>query len=208
MLAEMCPNGVTIKPLIEVGYILGGMSGKSKEDFTNGNAKYITYMNVYKNPKTILDIEDYVTIRQNENQHQIQKGDVLFTGSSETPDECGISSVVSDEVEEPIYLNSFCFIYRPLENVFNPHYLKHLFRSSSMRNQIGKTANGVTRYNVSKKMFSKIEIAIPPLEIQNEIVKILDNISEYVSSISQGLPAEIAARRKQYEYYQNKLLTF
>jgi type I restriction enzyme S subunit len=208
MLAEMYSEGVQKKTLIEIGVILGGMSGKSKDDFTNGNSKYITYMNVYKNPQTILEVNDFVMIRENEKQHQIQKGDVLFTGSSETPDECGISSVVCDTVIEPIYLNSFCFIYRPKKELFNPHFLKHLFRSFELRKQIGNTANGVTRYNVSKKLFYKVEIPIPPLEIQDEIVKILDTFSEYVTSISQGLPAEIAARRKQYEYYRNKLLTF
>lgn len=61
---------------------------------------------------------------------------------------------------------------------------------------------------VNTKNFKKLEIPIPPLEVQNEIVRILDNFSEYVTSISQGLPAEITARRKQYEYYRNKLLTF
>jgi type I restriction enzyme S subunit len=57
-------------------------------------------------------------------------------------------------------------------------------------------------------MVEKISIPLPPLEIQNEIVKILDSFSHLVSSISEGIPAEIKARKQQYEYYRNKLLTF
>ena len=53
-----------------------------------------------------------------------------------------------------------------------------------------------------------MEIYIPPIEIQIEIANILDDFSEYTTSITEGLPAEIELRKKQYEYYRNKLLTF
>ena len=61
---------------------------------------------------------------------------------------------------------------------------------------------------VSKKQVEDFKIPIPPLEVQQEIVQILDSFDVLTCDISQGLPAEIAARRKQYEYYRNKLLTF
>jgi len=57
-------------------------------------------------------------------------------------------------------------------------------------------------------MFEKYPIFIPPLEEQNRIVAILDKFDTLVNSISEGLPKEIALRRKQYEYYREKLLTF
>jgi type I restriction enzyme S subunit len=71
-----------------------------------------------------------------------------------------------------------------------------------------KFANGTKVIDVSANNLAKIVIPIPPLEIQNEIVKILDSFSELVTSISEGLPAETKARRQQYEYYRNKILTF
>ncbi|TPH78856.1 restriction endonuclease subunit S, partial [Helicobacter pylori] len=76
------------------------------------------------------------------------------------------------------------------------------------RKNISKVANGVTRFNVSKKLLSKITIPIPPLEIQQEIVKILDQFSLLTTDLLAGIPAEIKARKKQYEYYREKLLTF
>ena len=71
-----------------------------------------------------------------------------------------------------------------------------------------RCSNGVTRINISKKSLLNIEIPVPPLVVQREIVSILDKLDALVNDITYGLPAEIEARRKQYEYYRNKLLTF
>ena len=206
---DLCPNGVKFVKLGEVGKFYGGLSGKSKKDFIEGNAKFITYMNVYSNPSLCVDVNDKVLIKEGERQNTIQYGDILFTGSSETPDECGMSSVLTTHVEENLYLNSFCFGYRfdDLTDI-NPHFLKHLFRSASLRKAIAKTANGVTRFNVSKKMFAEIEIPLPSVEEQARIVSILDRFEALTTDLQSGLPAEIEARRQQYEYYRNKLLTF
>lgn len=201
LIQELCPDGVPHKALGELGKFFGGLTGKSKDDFTDGNAKFITYKNVYANPALQIDVEDRVKIADGEKQRTLQYGDVVFTGSSETPDECGISSVVTVKTEEKLYLNSFCFFFRFDDlSIMLPDFAKHLFRSSELRYQIGKTASGVTRYNVSKKLMEKVNIPVPPLPVQSEIVRILDNFTE--------LTAELTARKKQYEFYRDKLLTF
>lgn len=202
-------DGVEWKKLGEIGLFYGGLSGKTKKDFEEGNAKYVTYSNIFNNIAVNLNINDVVNILPGEKQNVIAYGDVIFTGSSETPDECGMSSVVTEIINEPIYLNSFRFGFR-LNNLslYEPGFLKFLFRSNNIRNEIKKTANGVTRYNISKKLFSQIEIPIPPLPEQRRIVAILDHFETLVNDLSVGLPAELEARRKQYEYYRDKLLTF
>lgn len=193
----------------EIGDFYSGLSGKSKSDFENGNSKYATYINVYKNLSLNIHTNDMVKIAKGEKQNAIQQGDVLFTGSSETPDECGMSSVVTEEVPEQIYLNSFCFGFRPYDkSLFFPDFLKHLLRSKAMRAEITKTANGVTRFNVSKKLMGKILLPIPSYKEQIRLATILDKFETLVNDLSQGLPAEIAAVQEQYEYYRNKLLTF
>ena len=80
-----------------------------------------------------------------------------------------------------------------------------------MRNEIAKTASGVTRFNVSKDRFKRVQIPIPcpdnpkkSLEIQAEIVRILDTFTE----LTAKLTAELTARKKQYNYYRDKLLSF
>ena len=205
LIIELCPNGVKFKTLGELGVFYGGLSGKSKDDFSNGNAKFVTYMNIFSNIAVNTDIDVFVKVGKDENQNRIEYGDVLFTGSSETPDECGMSSVLTKKIDEPLYLNSFSFGFRLNDkNLLLPEFFKYLFRDEQMRKQIAKTASGVTRFNVSKKRFAKMTIPIPPLAVQEEIVKILNSFTE----LEAELEAELNARRQQYEYYRDKLLTF
>lgn len=203
LIAEFCPDGVEYKPLRELGDFYGGLTGKCKDDFGNGNAKFISYMNVYSNPATNLAVSDMARIGQNEKQNQIQYGDVLFTGSSETPEECAMSSVVTTDITEPIYLNSFCFGFRLFDkSLYHPGFLKHLLRGEATRKQLHKTASGVTRFNVSKQRMASVIIPRPCIEIQREIVRILDGFTGLIDE----LEAELAARRKQYEQYRDRVL--
>lgn len=205
LINELCPDGVEYFTLEELGIFYGGLTGKSKKDFEKGNAKFITYMNVYSNPALKLDVSDVVTIGENERQNCIQYADILFTGSSETPNDCGMSSVLTEYTDEKLYLNSFSFGYRfNNPDKFDVIYLKHLFRSHMLRKQIVKTANGVTRFNVSKAKMAKVQIPVPPKEVQNEIGKTLDNFTE----LTAELTAELSARQKQYAFYRDYLLDF
>ena len=205
LIEELCPGGVEFKELGEIGEFYGGLTGKSKNDFTGGNAKFVTYMNIFSNITLNTDIDIFVNIGENEKQNRVEYGDVLFTGSSETPDECGMSSVLIEKISEPLYLNSFSFGFRLYnKDLLLPGFSKYLFRENNIRKQISQTASGVTRFNVSKKRFAKISIPIPPLPIQQEIVTILDTFT----ALDGSLQAELEARRKQYEHYRNQLLNF
>ena len=207
--AKIGGQDVTWMKMSEIGSFFGGLFGKSKIDFINGNCKYITYMNVYCNLETDLNTNDFVTIGSDEKQNKLALGDVLFTGSSETPEECGMSSVICKEPLEKLYLNSFCFGYRLNDTtMFNPRFAKHLYRCNQMRKQIIKTASGVTRFNVSKKKFGDIMIPIIPIAEQERIASILDRFERLTTDLQDGLPAEIKARKQQYEYYRDRLLTF
>jgi len=205
LIRELCPDGVEFKRLGELGTFYGGLSGKSKEDFSNGNETFITYMNVFSNISLDTETKARVQIKKGEKQNTIQYGDILFTGSSETPEECGMSSVLTERVDEKLYLNSFCFGLRLNDRMLLlPNFSKYLFRSEEIRKQIKRTANGVTRFNVSKKKMEKVIIPLPPLTVQREIVRILDSFAE----LTAELTAEHTARQKQYEYYRDRLLTF
>ncbi len=201
LLQTLAPKGVEFRKLGDIGEFYGGLVGKSKKSFSQGNKFYVPYINVFNNPQLDLNALESVQIGDKEKQNTIQLGDVLFTGSSENLEDCAMSCVVTQKIEKDIYLNSFCFGFRFFDkNLFNPSFLKHFLRDYNFRKNISKVANGVTRFNVSKQLLSKITIPIPPLEIQQEIVKILDAFTE--------LNTELKARKKQYEYYQNMLLDF
>jgi len=205
LIEQYCSEGVDFKELGELGEFYGGLTGKNKNDFREGNAQFISYMNVFSNIEVNTEIDTFVRVDENELQNKVEYGDVLFTGSSETPDECGMSSVLTKKINEPLYLNSFCFGYRLTDkSMFLPGFLKYLFRDENIRKQIGQTASGVTRFNVSKKRFARVQIPIPPLPVQEEIVNILDKFT----SLEAELEAELEARKTQYEFYRNQLLNF
>ncbi|GAA7812175.1 restriction endonuclease subunit S [Helicobacter pylori] len=209
LLQTLVPKGVEFRKLGDIGEFYSGLVGKSKKSFSQGNKFYVPYVNVFNNPQLDLNALESVQIGDKEKQNTIQLGDVLFTGSSENLEDCAMSCVVTQKIEKDIYLNSFCFGFRFFdENLFNPSFLKHFLRDYNFRKNISKVANGVTRFNVSKQLLSKITIPIPPLEIQQEIVKILDQFLALTTDLLAGIPAEIEARKKQYEYYQNMLLDF
>lgn len=205
LIVELCPNGVKFEELGNIGVIYGGLTGKNKSDFSNGNTRFISYMNVYNNLAVNLQGDDFVQVGDGENQNNIKFGDVLFTGSSETPDDVGMTSVVMEEPVEAIYLNSFCFGYRLSNiNLLLPGFLKYVFYSDAVRKGIAKSANGATRFNISKSRLLKVSIPIPPLEVQREILKVLDTFTE----LEAELEAELKLRQKQYQYYRDKLFIF
>ena len=200
---QNCP--VEWRELGEISHFYGGLTGKTKSDFENGNAKYVTYKNIFNNLQVELNLLETVRVDENEKQNSINYGDVLITGSSESKEEVGMSSVVTFITDEPIYLNSFSFGIRFNEDVeLLPEFTKYLFRSFRLRKQIEKTASGVTRYNVSKVTFKKIKVPLLPLEIQEKIVQILDKMTEYVTELT----SELTSRKKQYSFYRDKLLSF
>jgi hypothetical protein len=192
------------KTLDEISSIYGGLTGKGKADFENGNALYVPYKNIFNNIEVDFNNLETVNVSDDEKQYTIKYGDVLFTGSSETAEEAGMSSAVTTKIEQKIYLNSFSFGLRFNDDVeLLPEFSKFLFRTLSIRKEIVKSASGVTRFNISKARFKKIKIPIPPLSVQTEIVKILDALT----ALTSELTSELTLRRKQYEYYREKLLS-
>lgn len=153
------------RKLGDVGATYTGLSGKTKEDFGHGNGKFVTYMNVFSNTVGLPDMVEPVEI--DDTQNKVLYGDVLFTTSSETPEEVGMSSVWLENAENT-YLNSFCFGYRPTVE-FNPYYLAYMLRSFSMREKIKFFAQGISRYNISKNKMMYIEMPIPNIEEQEQI---------------------------------------
>lgn len=191
--------------LKEIGTFYSGLSGKSKSDFSEGNALLVTYRNIFNNPVLNPAIKDTVVVGKDEKQNEVLWGDILITGSSETPADAGMSSVVLFNPQEKMYLNSFCFGFRLNDmNESLPSYIGHLLRSTSIRAAISKTAFGVTRFNVNRMRFADIEIPLPPLNIQKEIVSILDSFTSLIDKMKQ----EAEMRKKQMDYYREKLFSF
>ena len=157
-----------------LGFSYSGLSGKSAQDFGSGKP-FITYLNVYSN--NIINEKDfqYVAIKEGEKQNVVEYGDVLFTLSSETPEEVGIGSVYLGN--ENVYLNSFCFgIHIINTKIAFPPYLSYYVSSTPFRKFIYPYAQGSTRFNLCKVDFEKASIKLPSLENQKRIYSILSHI--------------------------------
>ena len=145
-----------------------------------------------------ISIEDYNAIYKN---YKLLQGDVLITivGS------IGRTAVVRDSLE--VAFQRSVGILRPTYKILSS-YLSYILRTSSSQKQLTTKTNKSAQGGIYLGELNKIEIPVPPLEEQQRIVDILDRFDTLVNDLSQGLPAEIEARQKQYEFYRGRLLTF
>jgi len=177
-----------------LGFSYSGLSGKSAQDFGSGKP-FITYLNVYSN--NIINEKDfqYVAIKEGEKQNVVEYGDVLFTLSSETPEEVGIGSVYLGN--ENVYLNSFCFgIHIINTKIAFPPYLSYYVSSTPFRKFIYPYAQGSTRFNLCKVDFEKASIKLPSLENQKRIYSILSHIESKTETEKSLL--DLYNSQKQY----------
>lgn len=208
LIKKLCPVGVTYHELSQIADTVSGLSGKTKADLADGNARYVSYKNVYANLAVNDNAPDFVKLAPGERQNRLHIGDIVFTGSSETAEEVGLSSVVLTEPAEPLHLNSFCFALRLHDSsLLEPGFSKYLFRGATIRALIQKASSGVTRINISKQRFMKIRIPVPPIEVQREIVRTLDQFTELEAELEAVLEAELRARQQQYTFYRDSLMS-
>jgi restriction endonuclease S subunit len=164
----------------DFGEPYSGLSGKSAEDFGEG-CQYITYINVYQNQ--IIDTTDVGLVKINETEQQsvVRYGDILFTLSSETPNEVGMGAVYLGDTY-PLYLNSFCFGVRIIdESKIFPPFLAYYISTKSFRKAVFPLAQGSTRFNLQKSDFMKKMFLFPKVEKQNKIYTTLKAYSDKLS---------------------------
>jgi type I restriction enzyme S subunit len=172
-----------VKRLGDVGSTYGGLTGKTKADFGEGPARYITFMNVMSNVGIDCGTFEQVQVSPTESQNRAKKGDLFFNGSSETPEEVAMCSVLLDEVRD-VYLNSFCFGFRfhddaEADGLFLAYYL----RSKEGRELMKSLAQGSTRYNLSKVALLKSPLRLPKLAEQTAIAAVLTDMDAALTAL-------------------------
>lgn len=130
-------------------------------------------------------------------------GDVVIVAAGETVDDIG--NGVAWLGEKDVVIHDACFSYK---STLNPKYVSYFLRTSSFKKQIKKYISTGKISSINEKGLSMAKIPIPSPEIQIEIVRILDEFTELVSEITAELTTELPARKKQYNYYRDQLLTF
>ena len=174
------------KKLGDLGNTFNGLTGKTKVDFGEGKP-YIQYMQIFSDSKIDTTQFGLVKIEDGENQSKAQLGDVFFTTSSETPNEIGTASVLTEPVDE-VYLNSFCFGFRPnsLDELI-PEFSQFFFRSENVRRKIIPLAQGSTRFNMSKVELMKLKFDEPKKVEQEKIASFLVSIDKAIQRLESQI---------------------
>ena len=165
------------RKLGEMGQTYTGLSGKTKDDFGHGQARFVTYMNVFSNPISNPEMTEPIEI--DPKQNEVEVGDVFFTTSSETPEEVGMSSILLEK-RGKTYLNSFCFGFRPSEKI-DSYYLAYMLRSEPTRAKIILLAQGISRYNISKNKVMEIAVSLPSLDEQKMIGQYFSQLDNLIT---------------------------
>ena len=169
------PSEWDVYKLRFLGSFRSGLSNKKPEDFGFGYP-FLTYKDVYNNFSFNKNISELVNSNEQDwNSANIKKGDVFFTGSSETIEELGFSSVCTEDIDKGTF-NGFCIRFRPNNRVdMNPEYYKYFFRSNVIREFLTRNDNSVTRTNLSQGTLKNVLVLVPPINEQKEIANYLDN---------------------------------
>jgi type I restriction enzyme S subunit len=204
-------TAIETKRLDEVFDSFNGMGGVSNKWDDDGNCQFIDYKNVYNNTKVDVSNTPYATVKKISNQRAIKQGDILCTCASEVPNECALSAVVEDNIRDNIFLDDHLFGLRVKEeyaDLVNTTYINYYFTTFEHRKNVFKAVHGVTRYYIDTKAFMRIPVPVPSLATQERVVDILDRFDALTTSLTDGIPAEIAMRHEQYEYFRSRLLDF
>ena len=205
LINKFCPDGVEFKRLGECIYSLNtGLNPRQFFQLNTDDAKnyYVTIREII-NGKIVFSkstdrINDEAMLLCN-NRSNLEKGDVLFSGTGTIGRTCVLKETPKNwNIKEGVYT------IKPNQNVILSKYLSYCLQSTEVRIAYMSKSAGGTVQSVPMKEMKNLEIPVPPLEIQNEIVRILDNFTE----LEEELEEELVARRKQYEYYRDSLLTF
>ena len=173
--------------LSEIGTTYGGLAGKTRADFGEGNARYVSFLDVLEQVTVTWRRFDHVRVSISESQNRVVSGDVLFNATSETPEDLAMGSVVLVDSDE-LYLNSFCFGFRIADrNRCDPLFLAYFSRSIPGRKAMYALAQGATRYNLSKKRFLKLELPLPPLPEQQAIATVLSDMDAEITALEHRL---------------------
>lgn len=191
------------KKMSEVGTFIRG-NGLQKKDFTEEGVGCIHYGQIYTRLSTFTD--KTLTCCSEELAKKltpVHPGDLIIACTSENVED--VCKSVAWLGKEDIVTGGHACVFSHHEN---PKYIAYLMQTENFFQQKKKYARGVKVIDIKISDLEKIKLPIPSLEEQQRIVSILDRFESLTTSLQSGLPAEISARRQQYEYYRDKLLTF
>ena len=194
---------LNIVRLGEIGEFTRG-NGLQKKDFLDEGNPVIHYGQIYTKYSFVAEkVLSYVSDEIFSKLRKAQKNDILIATTSENIEDVGKSVVWLGD--EEIGFSGDMYSYRTEQN---SKYIAYYFQTNAFKKQKERKATGTKMIRIHGDDMEKFEIPLPPLSLQNKIVKVLDKFQVLLADTKGLLPAEIEQRQKQYEYYREKLLTF
>jgi len=199
---QLCPAGVEFKALGEAGTFIRG-NGLQKSDLVNVGFPAIHYGQIHTFYDTwATETISYVTPAFAQRLRRAEPGDLVIATTSE--DDEAVGKAVAWLGDQEAAVSGDAYIYR---HSFEPKYVSYFFQSEQFRNQKGRSITGTKVRRISGEKLAKIKIPIPPIEVQREIVKVLDQFKDLEAELEAELAAELEARKDQYAHYLDSLFT-
>lgn len=191
------------KKMSEVGTFIRGKRFV-RTDIVEEGIPCIHYGDIYTYyGLTATKAKTYLKPEKAEKMKFASKNDVVIVGAGENNMDIGVG--VAWLSDEKVAIHDACYIFK---SKMNPRFVSHYLRGSNYHLQIKKYVCEGKICSISSKSIGRSLIPVPSLQEQERIATILDRFESMTTSLQSGLPAEIAARRQQYEHYRDKLLTF
>lgn len=205
LIQRYCPDGVEY---VRLGNCIKSLNtGLNPRQFFKLNTDdatnyYVTIKEMHHNTVVFNEGTDKINdeaLRLCNNRSNLEKGDILFSGTGTIGEVAALEETPKNwNIKEGVYS------IKPIPSIINHRYLMYLLQSSSIKQEYLKKAAGGTVKSVPMGEMRKLEIPLPPLPIQEEIVRILDTFTE----LQAELQAELQKRLQQYNYYRDNLLSF
>jgi len=201
LIAELCPDGVEYKTIGELATDIYRGSGITRDQVTESGTPCVRYGEIYTTYGVWFDsCISHTDESKIANKKYFEYGDILFAITGES---------VEDIAKSCAYIgHERCLAGGDivvLKHEQDPRYLSYALSTTSAQIQKskGKVKNKVVHSSVPA--IRAIKVPVPPIEIQRETVRILDDFSLFTKTLREELTAELSARRKQYDYYSQKL---
>ena len=204
LILGLCPDGVEYKTLGEIAVDIYRGAGITRDQVTAEGTPCVRYGEIYTTygvwfDKCVSHTDESKLLSKKYFEH----GDILFAITGESVDD--IAKCCAYIGHEKCLAGGDIVV---LKHNQNPKYLSYALATTDARQQKSKGKVKSKVVHSSVPAIREIKVPIPPIEIQREIVRILDDYTENIVELQNQLTAEITARQKQYEFYRDKLLTF
>lgn len=199
LIEQLCPDGVEYRALGDVGVFVRG-GGLQKADFVETGMPCVHYGQIHTRfGISVSETVTFVSEAQFARLKHADYGDLLIATTSEDDEAVGKATAWLGDGE--VAISGDMFYYR---HNLEPKYVSYFFASSSFQDQKRPYLTGAKVRRIADKGLSRIQIPVPPLEVQREIVRILDQFT----TLEAELEAELEVRRAQYEHYRTHLLSY